>query len=54
MQTWLEDYEYRIILTWDIFAIAGISAVVIALLTVSYPFVPRWQILPIDSDPNRK
>jgi putative ABC transport system permease protein len=36
MQRWLQDYEYRISLTWDIFLIAGLAAIVIALLTVSY------------------
>jgi len=36
MQTWLEDYEYKIEITWDVFFIAGLMAVLIALLTVSY------------------
>lgn len=36
MKSWLEDFEYKIGLTWDIFAMAGLVSVVIALLTVSY------------------
>ncbi len=36
MQEWLKDYEYRIGMSWSVFAIAGISAIVIALLTISY------------------
>jgi putative ABC transport system permease protein len=36
MQNWLEDFEYKIGLTWDIFALAGLASVAIALLTVSY------------------
>jgi putative ABC transport system permease protein len=36
MTTWLSDYNYRTDITWDVFAIAGFSAVAIAVLTVSY------------------
>jgi putative ABC transport system permease protein len=36
MQSWLRDFEYKIGLTWDIFALAGLVSVAIALLTVSY------------------
>jgi putative ABC transport system permease protein len=36
MNKWLENYAYRIELSWLIFAIAGITALVIALLTVSW------------------
>jgi len=36
---WLEDYEYKIDVTWDIFAAAGLAALIIALLTVSYQSV---------------
>jgi putative ABC transport system permease protein len=33
---WLQEYAYHIDLQWWVFAIAGISACGIALLTVSY------------------
>jgi putative ABC transport system permease protein len=36
MRKWLEDYEYRIDITWDIFVVAGMISVGIALLTISY------------------
>jgi putative ABC transport system permease protein len=36
MKMWLQDYAYRIEITWDIFAMAGILSIVIALATVSY------------------
>ena len=36
MQTWLEDYAYKIEITWDVFLLAGIISVLIALLTISY------------------
>jgi putative ABC transport system permease protein len=36
MHNWLKDYAYRIDITWDVFVLAGILSVVIALLTVSY------------------
>lgn len=36
MQRWLEDYQYKIEIGWDVFVIAGAASVIIALLTVSY------------------
>jgi putative ABC transport system permease protein len=36
MRVWLQDYAYKIDITWDVFAIAGIVSVGIALLTISY------------------
>ncbi len=39
MQTWLQDYVYRIEITWEVFAYAGAIALVIAFLTVSYQSV---------------
>jgi putative ABC transport system permease protein len=36
MQTWLQDYEYRIEMSWSVFAVAGVVATTIAFLTVSY------------------
>ena len=36
MNKWLENYAYRVELSWWIFAIAGIIALVIALITVSW------------------
>ena len=36
MHRWLENFAYRTALSWWIFALAGILALVIALLTVSW------------------
>jgi putative ABC transport system permease protein len=36
MTKWLEDYEYKIPLSWDVFLVAGIISVAIAVLTISY------------------
>ncbi len=36
MNKWLEDFAYRITIGWSVFVIAGISALLIALLTVSF------------------
>jgi putative ABC transport system permease protein len=47
MSKWLEDFAYRIELEWWIFAIAGIVAIVIALLTVSFQSVKAALINPV-------
>lgn len=39
MHRWLEDYAYKISLSWDVFAIAGLMSVLIALVTISYQSV---------------
>ena len=39
MSKWLEDFAYRITISWWTFALAGIIALTIALLTVSYQAV---------------
>jgi putative ABC transport system permease protein len=36
MKKWLEDYTYKTDITWDVFVIAGVISISIALLTVSY------------------
>ncbi|MBF9252757.1 ABC transporter permease [Pontibacter sp. 172403-2] len=36
MNKWLQDFAYRVELSWWIFAVAGLGAMVIALLTISY------------------
>jgi len=36
MHSWLQDFAYRIDLSWWIFILAGISSVIIALFTLSY------------------
>jgi putative ABC transport system permease protein len=36
VQQWLHDFAYRIDLKWWVFPLAGIIAVVIALITISF------------------
>jgi putative ABC transport system permease protein len=36
MREWLHDFEYQVAITWDVFAIAGLLAIAIALGTISY------------------
>jgi putative ABC transport system permease protein len=36
MRSWLEDFAYRIDLSWWIFILAGLSSLAIALFTLSY------------------
>jgi putative ABC transport system permease protein len=39
MNKWLEDFTYRILISWWIFAIAALVSIIIALLTVSFQSV---------------
>ena len=36
MEKWLEVYKYKTSIGWEIFAVAGLSAILLALVTVSY------------------
>jgi putative ABC transport system permease protein len=49
MGRWLESYAYRIDMEWWMFAIAGLGAVVIALLTVSFQSVKAALANPVES-----
>lgn len=49
MNRWLEDFAYRIELQWWMFALAGLLAVVIALLTVSFQSVKAALMNPVKS-----
>ena len=46
MNTWLEDYQYKIELGWEVFAISGVISVAIALLTVSYQSIRAGLVNP--------
>lgn len=47
--TWLEDFAYRINISWWIFAVAGLSAILIALLTVSIQAIKAALANPVNS-----
>lgn len=49
LQGWLESYAYRIELEWWIFALAGVVAMIVAVLTVSVQCVRAAMANPVDS-----
>jgi putative ABC transport system permease protein len=49
MNAWLSDFAYRIQISWWVFLIAGIAAIVIALLTVSFQAIKAAIANPVKS-----
>ncbi len=49
MNKWLQNFAYHVDLSWWIFVLAGVSALVIALLTVSYQAVRAATANPVES-----
>lgn len=49
MNKWLEDFIYRVDIEWWMFAVAGLSTVCIALLTVSFQAIKAAIANPVDS-----
>jgi putative ABC transport system permease protein len=49
MHTWLQDFAYQISIGWEIFAVAGVVAVVIAMATVSFQAVRAALANPVTS-----
>jgi putative ABC transport system permease protein len=49
MNIWLQDFAYSIEVEWWIFAIAGVMAILIALLTVSFQSVKAALMNPVKS-----
>ncbi len=49
MNKWLQDFAYRIDLSWWIFALAGVMAISIAILTVSYQTIKAALVNPVKS-----
>ncbi len=49
MQNWLESFAYHIEINWWVFAIAGLTAICIALLTVSFQAVKAAVASPVKS-----
>ncbi len=49
MHEWLLDFAYRIDLEWWMFALAGLLAVIIALLTVSFQSIRAAMVNPVKS-----
>jgi ABC-type antimicrobial peptide transport system permease subunit len=49
MDKWLADFAYRITISWWIFAVAGVSAVLIALITVGWQSIKAAVANPVKS-----
>lgn len=49
MTRWLQDFTYRVTLSWWMFALAGAAAIVIALVTVSYQSIKAALMNPVKS-----
>jgi putative ABC transport system permease protein len=49
MHNWLQDYEYRIVLSWWMFAAAGVLAIGIALATISFQSIKAALVNPVRS-----
>jgi len=49
MSRWLHDFAYRVDIHWWVFALAGLLAMVIALLTVSFQSVKAALMNPVNS-----
>jgi putative ABC transport system permease protein len=49
MNKWLEDFAYRIEISWLVFALTGMIAITIALLTISYQAIKAGLANPVKS-----
>ncbi len=49
MNNWLEDFSYRVNIGWWVFAIAGLAALLVALLTVSFQAIKAAVANPVKS-----
>jgi predicted permease len=49
MDDWLQDYAYRISMSWWVFVLAGIAAILIALITVSFQAIKAAIANPVKS-----
>jgi putative ABC transport system permease protein len=46
---WLRNFAYRVNISWELFALAGIAAILIAMLTISYQAVKAALANPVKS-----
>ena len=49
MRNWLQNYEYRVTMNWLIFIVAGVLAILIALITVSFQAIKAAVANPVKS-----
>jgi len=49
MYNWLQDYAYHITISWWVFAVAGLGAMLIAIMTISYQAIKTGIANPVKS-----
>jgi putative ABC transport system permease protein len=49
MSRWLDDFAYRIHISWMVFIIAGLMAVIIAFVTISFQAIKAALANPVES-----
>jgi putative ABC transport system permease protein len=49
MREWLQDFAFRVPISWWIFALAAALAIVVAFLTVSYQSIKAALMNPVKS-----
>ncbi len=49
MHQWLQDFVYRINISWWVFILAGLSAILIALITISFHAIKAAVANPVKS-----
>jgi ABC-type antimicrobial peptide transport system permease subunit len=49
LNNWLQNYAYKVAISWWMFVLAGITAIVIALITVSFQAVKSALANPVKS-----
>jgi putative ABC transport system permease protein len=49
MHNWLQDFAYRINISWWVFGVAGLLALAIALSTISYQAIRAALANPVKS-----
>ncbi len=52
MHSWLENFAYRISISWTIFALSALLAIVIAIITVSFQSIKAARVNPVKSIKN--
>jgi putative ABC transport system permease protein len=49
MNKWLQDFAYRITISWWVFVVAGLAALLIALITISFQSIKAAIANPVKS-----
>lgn len=49
MNNWLEDFPYRVAISWWVFGIAVVAALLVALITISFQSIKAATTNPVKS-----